>query len=136
MDSLILKPEIKASWLEALRSGEYQQGKSCLRTDDDKFCCLGVLCDLYDKQLVANGSNTEWKKSREWDGRAGFIETFTIAVPPVEVMQWATTNFVPTVENGLGDAAFAYQDGNGCLTGSNDSGKTFSELADIIEKDF
>lgn len=46
-----LKPEIKARWLAALRSGHYQQGYGRLRTrytDDrpDEFCCLGVLTDL------------------------------------------------------------------------------------------
>jgi hypothetical protein len=37
--------DIKAKWLEALRSGRYRQGEGALRVDD-KFCCLGVLCDL------------------------------------------------------------------------------------------
>ena len=29
----------------ALRSGKYKRGKGQLR-DDDKFCCLGVACDI------------------------------------------------------------------------------------------
>jgi len=33
-------------WVKALRSGEYKQGQSYLRSRDGKFCCLGVLCDL------------------------------------------------------------------------------------------
>jgi len=33
-------------WVKALRSGEYKQGQSYLRSRDSKFCCLGVLCDL------------------------------------------------------------------------------------------
>jgi hypothetical protein len=35
------------AWLEALESGEYRQGFSCLRYGDNKpyFCCLGVLCE-------------------------------------------------------------------------------------------
>jgi len=33
-------------WIEALRSGKYTQGQSCLRSRGDKFCCLGVLCDI------------------------------------------------------------------------------------------
>jgi len=37
---------LKAKWLEALRSGKYKQGQGRLRSDDDKFCCLGVLCDI------------------------------------------------------------------------------------------
>jgi hypothetical protein len=46
-----MKPEIKSRWIERLRSGDYQQGRSYLRCDDPEtgkstFCCLGVLCEL------------------------------------------------------------------------------------------
>lgn len=37
---------LKAKWLEALRSGRYKQGQFRLRSENDKFCCLGVLCDI------------------------------------------------------------------------------------------
>lgn len=43
-----MNEEIKTKWLEALRSGRYQQGKSVLRGPDDRYCCLGVLCDVID----------------------------------------------------------------------------------------
>ena len=36
-----------AAWLDALRSGNYKQGKNRLRRDK-YFCCLGVACDVYD----------------------------------------------------------------------------------------
>lgn len=52
-----MKPEIKAKWLEALRSGKYSQTTEMLRNSHG-FCCLGVLCD------VANGDaweDFEWK---------------------------------------------------------------------------
>lgn len=39
-------------WLNALESGEYQQGRGKLRTKDNKFCCLGVLCDLAVKEGI------------------------------------------------------------------------------------
>ena len=41
-----MKPEIKQLWINALRSGKYQQGTGCLRKED-KYCCLGVLLDCY-----------------------------------------------------------------------------------------
>jgi hypothetical protein len=41
-----MKPEIKQAWVKALRSGEYTQGLQQLKTNTDRFCCLGVLCDL------------------------------------------------------------------------------------------
>ena len=43
----IMKPEIKAKWVEALRSGDFKQGKGYLNNrDDNSFCCLGVLCEI------------------------------------------------------------------------------------------
>ena len=46
---------VKQKWVEALRSGQYLQGKNALKTDD-KFCCLGVLCDiLYPEQWIRDG---------------------------------------------------------------------------------
>lgn len=42
-----MNTEIKAKWVEALRSGKYEQGKSrlqnCLK---QTYCCLGVLCEI------------------------------------------------------------------------------------------
>lgn len=43
--------ELRERWVAALRSGKYEQGAGCLRTKEDKFCCLGVLCDLVDNSL-------------------------------------------------------------------------------------
>ena len=44
-----MKPEIKQRWIEALRSGAYQQTQGQLRSaqQPDCYCCLGVLTDLY-----------------------------------------------------------------------------------------
>lgn len=45
--------EVKDLWVRALRSGEYQQGDGRLVTfveGQPKFCCLGVLTDLYIKR--------------------------------------------------------------------------------------
>lgn len=36
---------LKAKWIEALRSGEYEQGRGSLKCDG-KFCCLGVALDI------------------------------------------------------------------------------------------
>jgi hypothetical protein len=44
-----MKAELKQKWIEALRSGEYRQGKGVLRDSVDRFCCLGVLCDVVSK---------------------------------------------------------------------------------------
>ena len=41
-----LNPQVKTAWLDALRSGDYRQGKHNLRNIDNSYCCLGVLCDI------------------------------------------------------------------------------------------
>lgn len=43
-----MKAELKQKWIQALSSGQYQQGSGVLRDKHDRFCCLGVLCDLVD----------------------------------------------------------------------------------------
>lgn len=37
-------------WVKALRSREYDQGREWLQTADGKYCCLGVACDVYEKE--------------------------------------------------------------------------------------
>lgn len=45
-----MDPELKAKWIKALRSGEYQQAREALRSvttgDTVAYCCLGVLCTM------------------------------------------------------------------------------------------
>lgn len=40
-----MKADLKAKWIEALRSGEYEQASGQLRLDG-AYCCLGVLCEV------------------------------------------------------------------------------------------
>lgn len=42
--------------VDALRSGDYRQGTNMLRTLDDKYCCLGVACEV----ARLNGIGIEW----------------------------------------------------------------------------
>jgi len=40
--------------VDALRSGKYKQGQSCLRktvNGESLFCCLGVFCDVYREEV-------------------------------------------------------------------------------------
>ena len=65
-------------WIDALRSGEYQQSTSRLRTGDT-YCCLGVACELHRQA-----------RDDKWD--ASYGEAFTYleagAVLPDEVIHW------------------------------------------------
>lgn len=49
-----MNQELKPILLQALRSGEYQQGYYGLR-QGDKYCFLGVICDLHVK-LTGNST--------------------------------------------------------------------------------
>jgi hypothetical protein len=51
--------DAKRMWVAALRSGKYQQGTGVLRNKDEKYCCLGVFCDLID--------DGEWVSRKSFD---------------------------------------------------------------------
>lgn len=61
-----MNPEIRDIWKAALTSGEYVQGIGALRTEENRFCCLGVLCDIYIKTT---------DKAR-WSGKVNHDYTF------------------------------------------------------------
>jgi hypothetical protein len=45
-----MRKSVKTRWLDALKSGEYEQGTGSLMFEDDsygsRYCCLGVLLDI------------------------------------------------------------------------------------------
>lgn len=118
-----LNPEVKEKWVAALRSGQYTQGRNALQTEDHKFCCLGVLCDLYRTET----GRGEWKSDITFLGNTlpgvGFVDP-THGVPefsrePETVRQWAGT----VAGNDMA-----------MLADMNDYGTSFEALADYIEK--
>lgn len=110
-----MKTSIKKLWVDALRSGKYQQGKKQLRTGE-KFCCLGVLCDLYHKET----GEGKWVDNAFWVDRV----KADVALP-FAVVEWSgCPDANPDVKAGLGI---------GNLATANDYGATFSKIADIIE---
>lgn len=51
-DFTSMDKEVKSKWIAALRSNKYKQGAGQLRNCKDKFCCLGVLCDINDAKAI------------------------------------------------------------------------------------
>jgi hypothetical protein len=45
----MMNPELKAEWVNRLRSGQYEQGTGHLSMDG-KYCCLGVLAEILAEQ--------------------------------------------------------------------------------------
>ena len=137
-----MNQEIKAQWVQALRSGEYEQGKSALHiiSGDGKhtYCCLGVLCELAVKAGVAEVISTEPKNYKFKDSlvpgdslvrygsrvdieRSGnWSET---AILPESVMRWA----------GLRDEHGWTMPNGDSLACLNDAGVGFDVIADLIE---
>lgn len=116
--------DVIRKWVDALRSGEYRQGDGGLRDENDKFCCLGVLCDLAEKEKVIEEPSLSCSNYYYAYGDEDNDVTL-----PYEVRSWSgledcdPTLIDPTHENDEGYSAAAL----------NDDGKTFAELADLIE---
>lgn len=111
-----MKPEIKRKWLEALRSGQYKQTSGCL-TDGERFCCLGVLTNLY---LLEVGE--EWRQDKTGD--IGVLEGGEVrgGYLSERVYLWAGLSLHDVIA------------GRRSLSEANDSGTAFPEIADLIEK--
>jgi hypothetical protein len=129
--------DLKAKWVEALRSGEFKQAQGTLHdAKHDSYCCLGVLCKV---------AGAEWGEcEKEVEGDDGYyIKTFSHV--PVkdgqllgntddeELEKWACKKF------GIPDQVvlIAMNDGLGKEGQEHyQPAKTFSEIADYIEKNF
>ena len=109
-----MKKDIKVLWMADLRSGEHTQGVGLL-CKGDAYCCLGRLCELAVEAGVT-------KASIGGHGVVGYDGEESIL--PESVRLWAGLS-TPTAEYG------AYS-----LSNDNDKGKTFAEIADIIEREF
>lgn len=79
-----LGKEILKQWVEALESGEFQQGIGGFLCSNDKYCCLGLLAKI-EGTLVKNGSFGYFNKDKSYlvdhglisdRGRLPFIISF------------------------------------------------------------
>lgn len=107
-----MKADVKQKWLEALRSGDYQQGKNVLRSSfgpANTYCCLGVLCDILPQ--------AEWKP---YNGRWRIWHGFEIE-----------ESYVP--QNLASELELTHPHQR-ILARMNDEGRSFEEIADYIEE--
>jgi hypothetical protein len=134
-----MNTEIKARWIEKLRSGEYNQGAEFLAKDGN-FCCLGVLCEIAVEDGVVVRSTTEDYPDEDTvvayipPGQTeGHREYSTL---PVAVMNWAgldSTNPTVVLPNTDDDDEEELNSWN--ISDVNDDlGRDFNEIADIIEE--
>ena len=110
-------------WIKALRSGEFKQTKGTLTKVEDggnAHCCLGVACQIYQEEV--GGLKVELSRHADclqYNGEAcEYIGHLSV------VKGWL----------GLQNSDGYYDEGSS-LVAKNDSGKTFEEIADIIESE-
>ena len=125
-----MNPEVKAKWLAALRNGGYIQARNDLRVQDanglDSFCCLGVLCDLYRQEVGGQWSyNGDEGFTVFHDASDGQAAGATLSD---EIHRWAGAPISSIHVRSRGER-------EDILANWNDSGRTFSEIADLIEEE-
>lgn len=108
-----MNPTYKRPWIEALRSGNYSQGRERLKRVNSEgvtfHCCLGVLREVASKpwgELACDGS---FRNPSDGDARVGTLSTAELSEFDLTSQQ--------------------HRD----LYGMNDGGKSFAEIADYIE---
>jgi hypothetical protein len=101
--------KLKADWVKALRSGEYKQGKDCLKSDFG-HCCLGVLCEI--------------------SGEASWTPRNT-GIYKCSIGDSASVSFLPAV---LARKVEISPEETDSLIRMNDDGTKFAEIADYIEQ--
>ena len=115
-------------WVKALLGEgprKYKQGKSYLHIkgrgsnpENDRFCCLGVACDLLVRKKVLDPPTLEStydKKVFEYYGSNGVLPYAAITI--------------------LGLTGNDGSNNKNCLANMNDEGKKFSTIAKFIEKE-
>ena len=111
----MFKPSL-SKWLNALTSGEYEQGSAYLcRINPDgnkKFCCLGVFYELFHKYLqcekVKRDNHILYEEHGGGLGNVGVKYFYSI----------------------IGDT---YNPNGKSLASLNDNGKSFTDIAEIIK---
>lgn len=104
-------------WLRELETTDKKQGKKLLRSKDDKYCCLGVGCELIgltpkaptEDGYMYGADEDEWVAPDELIENLGLHDCCGYAKHPFEHRQ--------------------------DIAGLNDTGKTFKEIAAIIRAD-
>ena len=137
-----MKRNVAEMWVEALRSGEYDQGRFDLKIcnfEGVDYCCLGVLCEIAIKEGVDVMETLDgWRQLPipPGDGIGRFRDTerkrdqlryfgSECDMLPDEVVEWAGMRSRLGVIKG---------DEMMSLASMNDVGCTFEEIADKIEE--
>ena len=105
------REELRTAWIAALRSGKYTQGRGELKSANNEYCCLGVLCEIAKAPCVYRYGSNWYDNSRIALSKAMCEDV------------------------GLFSRYGGRKDRkeNVCLSDLNDSGYTFEQIADELE---
>lgn len=134
-----MSPELKAKWVKALRSGEFEQARSKLHRKidgQDSYCCIGVLCTLVPGLNVTRSLPIYYEGSDraftvKYNDENSFIPiAVATAIFPKEIytndMQFDIAYSKPD------DPYFENHRRDYWITQLNDGGFTFAQIADLI----
>jgi hypothetical protein len=135
-----MNKQAKAEWVAALRSGKYRQGIGSLAVVDpdtgaEAHCCLGVACEVFGERLgltvdVRDCDNTGRLRKGWIDPENGGWEANVLPISVAFHLGFDEYNTNPR----LGEPVLVGEFERLSLAELNDQGKTFPEIADIIEE--
>ena len=106
---------LQKSWVAALRSGKYEQGRLYLNLGG-KFCCLGVACDISRDVLKLDVGVRKLRSGKEVTWYNGAYDNLSSEV---------TEHFMfRSMHGGI----------RKLITLNDSKGKTFDDIADIVEE--
>lgn len=121
-----MKQADKKKWVKALRSGKYEKGEGALRDYNDKYCCLGVACEIFgiEAKKVAPSGDGGYESGYQYDLSLGLLP---------DVLQ---ERLGLTSEGNLPKSVLLNGLALKSLVSLNDSGASFKRIASVIERLF
>ena len=113
-----MNKEKAMEWVARLRSGKYEQGRSRLNRNNKTFCCLGILSEMAVEDGIVRRENDNYI------GSSGYPWTAGLATDIRKEYRMKSTESFNDMFCWIGDTS---------LSGMNDNGKSFAEIADVIE---
>lgn len=132
-----MKKEVMEIWVKALRSGEFGQTKERLK-DDVGHCCLGVLCTLAPKE-VGEFRGQAFHFKIENDDYSDECPDSPDNQPLVDIKEEGELPSTVQEWSGMYGSVGEFKGkmkGHTSLAELNDGGKTFLEIADLIENNW
>jgi hypothetical protein len=118
-----MNKEIKEKWCTALRYGGYKQGRGQLKLGD-KFCCLGVLCNIHSQENPSTVN--KWHRPKNEFEDYSYLGSDQLL--PREVKKWAGLNAITKLTDKTGELTPI-----GTLIELNDGDASFRSIATCIE---